>query len=152
MNHDSEQARHSSVRGALAGVVATGAMSGLMLGLQQFGLLGKTPPRKISERLLAVPLRRWPHRRKRKAISVINHLAFGAVAGALFPVLSGRASQRPARMLLGMAYGAAVWFGMYGYVLPAVGLMPSMRRDRRDRPVSMAASHLIYGAVLGALT
>lgn len=64
-----ESAARISARSALAGDVATGAMSALMLALQKAGRLGTVPPRKISERLLAVALRRWPHPQKMESRS-----------------------------------------------------------------------------------
>jgi hypothetical protein len=139
-------------RGALAGAVATVPMSLLMVAAQRMGALGKAPPRKINERLLAVVGRVWPHRSRRRAVSAASHFAFGAAAGALFALAARRVASRAGRVSSGMAYGAAIWGAMYGGLLPALGLMPRPARDRPGRPATMVAAHLVYGAALGALT
>jgi hypothetical protein len=144
----------NSLRGGGAGIAATAAMSVVMLAMQKAGLLGKAPPQKLSEKFLLAALRTWPRRSHRHAIGAVNHLAFGAAAGALFPLLFPRRAlpARPRRVVLGTLYGAVIWTTMYGYVLPKLGLMPRPKRDRPYRPTTMAAAHLVYGAVLGALT
>jgi putative membrane protein len=142
---------HTVARGTTAGTIATAAMSALMWGAQRAGLLGKAPPQKISERVLWRTLRAWPRRRHRQALSLANHLAFGAAAGALFPLGTRRLSSRAARVAAGSVYGLMVWAVMYQRVLPALRLMPEPRRDRLGRPATMIAAHLVYGAVLGAI-
>jgi hypothetical protein len=129
-------------------------MSVVMLAMQKAGLLGKAPPQKLSERFLLAAVGTWPRRSHRRALSAVNHLAFGAAAGALFPLLFRRRGlpARPHRVVAGTLYGAAIWTAMYGYLLPRLGWMPSPKRDRPYRPTTMVAAHLVYGAVLGALT
>jgi hypothetical protein len=139
-------------RGTVAGTIATAAMSAVMWGGQRAGLLGKAPPQKISERVLWRTVRAWPRRRHRQALSVANHWAFGAAAGALFSVGARRLSSRGAHVAAGGLYGLMVWAVMYRRVLPALGLMPNPRRDRLGRPATMIAAHVVYGALLGAIT
>jgi uncharacterized membrane protein YagU involved in acid resistance len=136
--------------GALSGALATAAMSLFMAAARRAHWLGTPPPKKLTDRLLRrlrVPTRshhRW-------AMTAVNHLAFGAVAGMPFALLSRRLESQAARLAAGGIYGVAVWAAMYQGVLPALGLMPDPRRDRPGRPVSMAIAHLIYGGVLGVL-
>ena len=137
---------------AVHGMVATVAMSAWMATLQRAGLLGKAPPRKISERLMVGVFRSWPGRSERQALSAVNHLAFGAVAGAVFRGPTSGITDRSQRVAVGMAYGAAIWASMYGYVLPALRLMPRASQDRGGRPLTMATAHLVFGAVLGVLS
>jgi uncharacterized membrane protein YagU involved in acid resistance len=143
--------RQTVARGTVAGTIATAAMSALMLGAQRARLLGKSPPRKITEGILWRQFRAWPPRRQRRALGMANHFAFGAAAGALFSFGARRLSSRSARVAAGGLYGLLVWTVMYRSVLPALGLMPPPRRDRYGRPASMIAAHVVYGSVLGTL-
>lgn len=138
------------LRGAGAGAAATVPMSLVMWAARRLGMLGEPPPRKIVERLLVTSGAR-PRRWRRRGLPWLSHLAFGVGAGALFGAVAGRLRTRSGRAVAGALYGATVWTGMYGYVLPALGLMRRPSRDRQGRPVSMAVAHLVYGAALGAM-
>jgi NAD(P)-dependent dehydrogenase (short-subunit alcohol dehydrogenase family) len=132
------------LRGALAGIAATAAMSGVMLGAKRLGALGEPPPRRIVRRLLAS----WgPGASGGETLDVAAlgaHFAFGAAMGAVFSALPSRA--RSVRG--GVLFGAGVWTATYAGALPLAGLMPPARRDRPLRPPTMVAAHLVYGAAL----
>jgi uncharacterized membrane protein YagU involved in acid resistance len=136
--------------GALSGALATAAMSLFMAAARRAHWLGTPPPKKLTDRLLrrmGLPARshhRW-------AMTAVNHLVFGAMAGMPFAFLSRRLESEAARLAAGGLYGVAVWAAMYQGVLPALGVMPEPRSDRPGRPMSMAIAHLIYGGALGFL-
>ncbi len=136
------------LRGAGAGLVATGIMSLLMLGAKRLGLMGTMPPEKITRRLLnRLGL---PHsRRQQDAAATLLHFTFGGGAGGLFGLLLSRGPLPP--VVRGMAFGATVWFVSYQGWVPALGIMARPSRDRPGRPQTMLAAHLLYGAVLGLL-
>ena len=114
------------------------------------GLTGKLPPQRITQRVLdRLRLRR--SRRMDEALTVGTHLGYGMATGALFSVLGQRVRLMPP-VVLGAAFGGLVWATSYFGWVPALGLMPSPAEDRPDRSVSMLLAHLVYGAVLGALT
>lgn len=142
---------NSVVRGAVVGAAATLPMSVVMGAGHEAKALGTSPPRKITERIMGA-LGRWPRREHRRAASLANHFLFGAAAGAAFSPALGRVAVGPVRIVIGAAYGAAIWATMYGHVLPALGLAARPERDRPGRPFVMLAAHLVYGAALGALT
>jgi uncharacterized membrane protein YagU involved in acid resistance len=136
------------MRGAVAGTVATGLMSGVMLGASRLGITGELPPKKIASKLLD----RGgfdPSEGQRNALASLLHVAFGAGAGAAFGVVAPRVSVPT--LPLGIAYGAAIWGVSYMGWVPALGIMPPADDDRRGRQVVMFVCHLIYGAALGAL-
>lgn len=154
-------------RGAAAGIAATAVMSATMLLSQRLGLLGRMPPRKISDHVLgAVGLRHKTPEPMKKAFATVNHFAFGAVCGALFSAgkhvvrraLRGRTGSgaagdarlaRAATVGAGLAFGTLVWTVSYVGWVPAFGIMPIPSRDRPGRPTSMVLAHWVYGAVLG---
>lgn len=133
-------------RGVAAGVVATAAMSALMLAAGRAGLVGRQPPEAIVRRAGALTAAE-PRGRSADALAAVAHLAFGAGTGAAYALLPR--SARP--VLRGMAVGEAVYAVSYAGWVPAMGALPRADRDRRPRQVVMAAAHLLYGAVLGVL-
>jgi hypothetical protein len=135
--------------GMLAGVAATTAMSALMLAANRAGVMGKTPPAKITERFLDKIGKPQPKTTTR-ALAAGAHLGYGAVFGALFAGLSDRFYlSRP--ITSGVVFGSLLWGASYFGWVPAMGVLPPPTRDRPGRPLTMFASHLVYGAVLGAL-
>lgn len=134
--------------GATAGTVATAPMSLLMLGAQKAGLMGKQPPEKITEAALheaGQPVQEPVE----DLLSVVNHFAFGAVAGALY---GGVRRDHISQVAQGIVFGTGVWTVSYMGWVPALRIMPPATRDRKGRPESMLAAHLVFGACLGALS
>jgi uncharacterized membrane protein YagU involved in acid resistance len=142
------------LHGALAGVAATVAMSGVMLLMQRLGLMGRTPPRQIVEDALrTIGAHRAMTRRGRKRMAAVAHLGFGATQGALFatltrvPVLLGRKAMVPTATK-GIAFGLVVWVSSYAGWIPLLGILPKPSRDRPGRPTSMILAHVVYGLAL----
>jgi hypothetical protein len=152
-------------RGFAGGVVATVAMSTVMLVAQKAGLLGQMPPKKISERLLAtVGARRKTPKPARELLATVLHFTFGGAAGAVFGVAHGvwrtrargsssasRTSIERAPLLAGLAFGSAIWAVSYAGWVPALRIMPMPHADRRGRPTSMLVAHWVFGAALAKL-
>ena len=84
----------------------------------------------------------------RTVITAAAHLAFGAAAGALYGGVFG---SRRASVMTGMGYGLLVWAAAYGVGMPSLGLHPAATDDTTDRNEVLIGSHLVWGAVLGAL-
>jgi len=135
-------------QGIVAGTLATGFMSTLMMGAKRAGLMGGMPPEKITAAFLKG---RNLHvsAAQQDALATLLHFGFGACAGAMFAVVAPK--RLIARVPLGMAYGTAIWAISYAGWVPALGIMPPASRDRRDRQVVMLAGHLLFGAFLGLL-
>lgn len=148
----------SLARGFASGLVATTTMTAGMFVLQKTGLLGRMPPRLLTERLLArFGLRRKTSRASRKLLTAAMHYGFGGTTGALFQVGNdalavrhGRAS-RGALVGTGVLYGTFVWAASYMGWIPAAGLMPRPSHDRPGRPMSMVLAHWVFGGTLGAI-
>jgi uncharacterized membrane protein YagU involved in acid resistance len=137
-----------ALRGAVAGALATGLMSSVMVGAKRAGFLGDMPPEKITAAML--------HRAEightgaqQDALATLLHFGFGATAGAAFGVIAPR--PLIVRVPAGLAYGAAIWGVSYMGWVPALGIMPSAEHDRRDRQTVMLAAHLIYGTALAVM-
>ena len=129
-------------RGALAGVVATVAMSAAQFPGASAG--GKYPPPvEITRRLNRLTGRR-PSRGSLFAQGIALHLAFGAAAGALYALVA----PRRLREISATAYAAMLYGASYRGYLPALGLHPSGEHDDTTRQASNVAGHVIYGLTL----
>ncbi len=138
------------LRGAVAGTLATLAMSATMFGFKRLGLMGRMPPEMITSRLL----NRFGIRRSRKTqdlLASVNHIAFGAGGGAAFSVLRRRVPGSVPTLPLGLLFAFGIWAVSYVGWAPALGLMPRPQEDRPGRQPSMVAAHLVYGAALAFL-
>ncbi len=134
------------VQGAMAGVVATMPMSLVMHAAQRAGLLGKHPPRSITEKALHAA-GAHPSSGTVKTMSTATHFLIGAGLGGVFAVLS-RAVPLLRTGTGGMAFGLSVWGASYEKLIPALGLLPPASRDQPGRPLAMAGAHVVFGAAL----
>lgn len=146
----------SITRGVGAGILATTTMTAGMFVLQKVGLLGRMPPRLLTERTLArLGLRRKTSRTSRKLLTAVMHYGFGATMGAVFEVgksaLESRQGRAPNAAIVGsgIGFGTLVWVASYMGWVPAARLMPWPSEDRPGRPTSMVLAHWIFGATLG---
>ncbi len=138
--------------GARAGLVATGAMSLLLLAGQRLGLTGTLPPRRITDKAVQrVDPQDRPGGEDRQAIAGLAHFAFGAGAGALFGLLTGELRRIWISAGVGVAYGTLVYLTSYMGWIPAMNLMPPATQDRPGRVATMLGGHWIYGGLLGIL-
>ena len=128
------------MRGATAGLVATGAMSSFMVAAERLGIMPGQPPRMIIDRL-APGLRDDVA----DAAALLSHGAYGAAAGAAFALLAG--DRRSTAW--GVAYGVLVWAGGYEGWVPALGVLPPAHRDRPSRVAVMVTAHVVFGYSLG---
>jgi hypothetical protein len=147
------------LRGAVSGFAATVPMTITMESLRAWlprEQFRRTPPREIVDRTVqnvetgveAVKEAPPIDETERLIITTAAHFAFGAAAGGLYGALvgSGRSSA-----LAGIGYGLTVWAIAYGVGLPSLGLHPAATDDTKDRNEVLIASHIVWGATLGAL-
>lgn len=134
-------------RGAVAGSVATLAMTPVMfLARRAFHDFGAIAPEAITRRGLGAAARR---RGLAGPATAIAHLGFGAMGGALYAMLAGRLPGP--RLVRGVAFGAVLMGVNYEGWVPAAGIVSPLHRPPWGRSVSIVASHLVYGALLGKL-
>lgn len=131
------------VKGAAGGVLATAAMSAVMLAGSRMGLMPDQPPKRIVRAFL--PGHRHRPKRGERALGAIAHVGFGTACGALF---AAACRGRRAPLGAGVGYGLAIWFASYEGWVSRLGILPPVSGDRPGRPAVMAAGHVVYGAVL----
>ena len=76
--------------GAMAGAMSTIAMSAVMLGAKRAGVTGELPPERITRRAIDTVSVEPLDDHTEDALAAVAHLGFGAVAGALFCLLTTR--------------------------------------------------------------
>ena len=132
-----------ALRGALAGCAGTALMTPLQFeGASKAG--AHAPPYEITRRLhRALSLGR-PRAPELQARGFALHVAFGAIAGAVY----GIAAPRRAREVTGLGYAAAILGVSYFGFLPMLNLHPPAHRDHWNRQVANAAGHAVYGLTL----
>ena len=138
-----------AVVGAVAGVGATAAMTGVMAAAKAGGVLGESPPRAITRRGAEKVTGETPP--AVSPLAAVLHVGFGMSMGVLYGLTIGRRRHRQPE-LWGAAFGLAVWAVSYAGWVPALGLMPPPDRDRPGRQPVNVVAHLVYGAALGRLT
>lgn len=137
----------AGLRGAAAGMIATGVMTAGLL-VQLVVTRGELEPKRVTE-WFAHRTGRSPSEPVLDVATAVNHLAFGSSAGAVYGVLRARTRRRMPPGPAGAAYGVAVWASSYAGWIPAFGILPPPHRDRRGRAVRIHLAHWLYGLTLG---
>jgi hypothetical protein len=147
------------VRGAIAGLAATGPMTIFMVlahrrlpRCQQYEL----PPATITDfALRKLGLSEQVPAPSQEALSVVNHFAYGATTGALYGWLDAEPTDpalvRP-RYARAIAYAIGIWTGSYLGWLPAAGVHRSALREPPARNALMLAAHVVWCAGLAVVT
>jgi hypothetical protein len=133
--------------GAFAGFAATMAMTAtaerlwkLLPSREQYPL----PPREITQRVLE-SAGVEPSDDTTATAAMTAHFAYGAITGALFPLLTRRRS-----FPLGAGYGLAVWAVSYLGWLPATRILAPPTRHPIRRTLLMLCAHAAWGAALSS--
>jgi hypothetical protein len=84
------------------------------------------------------------------AAGFAGHIAYGAAMGSLYGMIEPHIPGPGAAK--GIGFGLAVWAGSYAGWLPAVGLFPPPQDRPARRNAAIIGAHVVWGAVLGALT
>ncbi|RBQ20866.1 hypothetical protein DP939_07300 [Spongiactinospora rosea] len=132
-----------AAKGALGGLLATGAMSVLMLAGSRAGLMEDQPPKRIARAAMAGD--RHSPKRGERVVGMFAHAGFGAASGAVYAVCC---RGRPTPALPALAYALGIWFVSYEGWVPKLGILPPISGDRPGRPAVMAVGHIVYGLVL----
>lgn len=143
------------VAGALAGFVATIPMTQAMELMyrrlppdQRFPL----PPHGITSNLLRKleVEQKWSPDAIRRLTHAL-HFGFGALAGALYPLIRRPPQSLTTEVVEGAMYGVGVWAASYLGWVPASGLLGSALRQTRSRVRLMVLAHLVWGPATALL-
>ena len=138
-----EPDRTAPLRGAVRGLVASMAMSGLREVTTGLGWLERTPPDEIVKDEAPGLVRSLSEGHERVVVQ-LAHWGYGTVAGFAYGLLP--TSVRRSR-LAGPGYGAATWLAYELVVAPALGVQVAERRTVMSR-LMLVGDHLLYGLVV----
>ncbi len=140
--------------GMVGGLAATVPMTAAMELMHQALPASEArplPPRRIERRLTgAGGARRGLGEAEHVALTTLLHFGFGGAAGAVYGAASPHLPGPP--IVKGAGFGLALWASAYLAGLPALGLERSALREPAGRNGLLLAAHVVWGAVLGALT
>ena len=134
--------------GAAGGALATITMSGVMWAAGSAGLMGRQPPRRITEEAAEAADAEEAGERELDVAAAVAHVAFGSAMGVAFTAVDRAVRPPLPPAVVGAGFGLALWGVSYGGVIPALGILPPSPEDREDRQASMVAAHLVYGVTL----
>src|SRR5579875_436948 len=134
-------------RSIASGVVATTAMSLVIVGGKEAGFLVEPPPKQISARAarkVGLPPRKAPE--TFQAAWIGAHYGYGTAFALVNDILWRRwVSKSPAFAVL---YGVLLWAVSYFGIMPMMGLLPPPHRDSLRRQGVMVVAHLVYSFAL----
>lgn len=137
--------------GALGGVGGTVALSGLRQGLAYAGLVQKTAPEQVVERIEELGLVGDLSLGSRRALTVAAHFAYGVGIGSSLGLLrreSGGASEEAA---VGAALGLLAWGVGWATWLPLTGVHQPPWKQRSPKVLLPVIDHVFFGAVWGLI-
>lgn len=145
------------IRGAAAGAV--GGLAGAVLMGFSYALVAKLipqPPSKgedATETVAEAVAKNFAGSKlnpaRKKTGGQVVHFAFGTGIGALYGVLANAFPALSAGA--GTFFGASMYVGAHGLVVPALGLARSPMRNTPAQEAPELVAHLVYGLVTEAI-
>ncbi|WP_165423640.1 DUF1440 domain-containing protein [Ktedonosporobacter rubrisoli] len=157
MSQDQKDAAGQAlINGALAGFVATIPMTIFMLTTQRFlphGQRYELPPEIITKDLARrADVEQHMDKGQILGATTLSHFGYGAAMGALYGLLTKRASSPLVGTLRGVLFGLGVWVASYLGLLPLLRMAASGHREPGQRNLMMIVAHIVWGATLGLAT
>ena len=143
---------HELWRGTLAGIMATGPMTGFMQAgrrllpwREQYPL----PPRQITmEVARQTGIRDELDSVTKQWATALAHFGYGGAMGGLYA--GGVRKLTGGGILSGIGWGLTVWSSSYLGALPALGILSPATQHPARRNALMIAAHVVWGAALEA--
>lgn len=137
-----------ALRGAAGGAAGTVVLSVLRSVLRRVGVVYKTAPMQVVERLEQTDLA--PDQPAAKhAVSLAAHFVYGTAAGAAFGALRRKREGAGTEVAVGTALGVLLWgFGWAGW-LPILGADRAPWNYDNPRVLLPVLDHAVYGAAWG---
>ena len=137
--------------GALGGAGGTVALTALRKGLAWAGLVQKTAPEQVVERLEELgALEGWSSGSQR-LLAVAAHLGYGVGMGAALGVLRREKGGAGEEAAVGAALGLLSWGVGWATWLPLTGVHDPPWRQRSPKVLLPVLDHAAFGATWGLL-
>jgi hypothetical protein len=137
--------------GALGGLGATLALTGLREAWARVGLVFETAPMQVVDRVeevgLAGELSPWG----RRLMTVAAHFAYGAGTGAAFGLLRRQTGTPTEEAAVGSALGVLAWGAGWSSWLPLTGVHRPPWAQTTPKVLLPVIDHAVFGAAWGLL-
>lgn len=133
--------------GALSGLLATVALSGLRGALTRAGLVQKTAPEQVVDRLDELGLLEGWSPADRNTLAVAAHLVYGVGMGAAFGMLRRRRGGTVEEATVGSALGLLAWGAGWATWLPLTGVHDPPWEQESPKVLLPVLDHAFFGAV-----
>ena len=140
-----------AINGALGGLGGTIALTGFRKGLARVGLVQKTAPEQVVERLDELGLTDDWSPEAHHALAVAAHLAYGVGTGAVLGLLRHRRGGVSEEAAVGSALGLLAWGAGWSTWLPLAGVHEPPWKQETPRVLLPILDHVVFGAVWGLL-
>ena len=137
--------------GALGGAGGTVALSGLRQGLAYAGLVQKTAPEQVVDRLEELGFVDDWSKGSRLALTVAAHLAYGVGIGASLGLIRRERGGAVEEAAVGSALGLLAWGVGWSTWLPLTGVHEPPWTQRSPRVLLPVVDHAFFGAVWGLI-
>ncbi len=137
--------------GALGGVGGTFALSGLRKALARVGLVEKTAPEQVVERLEELGLVDDWSPGARRLLTVAAHVAYGTGMGVALGLLRRERGGPAEEAAVGSALGLLAWGAGWATWLPLTGVHSPPWKQRTPRVLLPVLDHAAFGAVWALL-
>jgi hypothetical protein len=142
-------AKERASKGALAGLVATVALTGLRKAWAKLGLVFETAPMQVVDRMEEVGIVDDPSPVGRRLLTVFAHFAYGAGTGAAFGLLRSEKGTPTDEAAVGSALGVLAWGAGWSSWLPLTGVHRPPWAQKTPRVLLPVVDHAVFGAAWG---
>lgn len=137
--------------GALGGAGGTVALTGLRKSLARAGLVQKSAPEQVVERLEELGLVDDWSKGSRRVLTVAAHLAYGVGIGASLGLLRRARGGVGEEAAVGSALGLLSWAFNWSALLPLTGVHQPPWKERSPKVLLPIVDHAFFGAVWGLI-
>jgi len=140
------------MHGALGGIAGTLALTALRKTLAGMGLVHTSAPEQVVERLEDLGVLEDLSPRRRLALTIIAHFAYGVGSGAAFALLRRERGDMKTEAAVGSALGVLAWGVGWSSWLPLFGVHSPPWRQQTPKVLLPVLDHAVFGAVWGCST
>lgn len=137
--------------GALGGAGGTVALTGLRQAFASAGLVQKTAPEQVVERLEELGLVDDWSQGSRRALTAAAHVAYGIGIGSSLGLLRRERGSATEEAAVGSALGLLAWGLGWATWLPLTGVHEPPWKQRSPKVLLPVIDHAFFGAVWGLI-
>jgi hypothetical protein len=136
-------------KGALAGLAATAALTGLREAWAKMGLVFETAPMQVVDRMEEVGFVGNLSPMGRRVLTAFAHFAYGAGTGVAFGLLRRETDTPTEEAAVGSALGVLAWGAGWSSWLPLTGVHRPPWAQKSSRVLLPVVDHAVFGATWG---